>query len=350
MEPRVFVSSTFYDLKYVREQLGRFIEGYGFKPVLFENGDVGYKLNEALDLSCFAEMQNCDMAILIIGGRYGSPTSDERERDDIWNDKFAEYTSVTCREFKTAVGHKIPLYVFIDAAVNEQYRLYEANSKAIETTKLDLNFPAVDSINVFRFISDIRKIPNIQIESFTRTYDIENYLRKQWASLFQQYLKNRGESNAIEGIGEPVQDILTKLRQMEYMLEEIAKTVIGSESPKMNNVLEEQEIEQTASIFARTFEFLMLNPTLEKIEDYLSFFIDKLIECNTGNFLDLPFSDDSSDLQTFYSTFVHNDTQLTDVKTRLIFDSSFMNQLQKYKVKVIPKLLKTANLKLMKFI
>lgn len=350
MEPRIFVSSTFYDLKYVREQLGRFIEGYGFKPILFENGDVGYKLNEALDLSCFAEMQNCDMAILIVGGRYGSPTSSEQSRDDIWKDKFAEYTSVTCREFKTAIEHKIPVYVFIDSAVNEQYHLYQANSKAIETMKLDLDFPAVDSINVFRFISDIRKISNIQIEPFTRTYDIENYLRKQWASLFQQYLKDRGKSDAIEYIGEPVQDILTKLKQMEYMLDEIAKTVIGTGNPKMDSVLEEQEVEQTASVFARTFEFLMLNPTLEKIEDYLSFFIDRLIECNTGNFLDLPFSNDVSDLQTFYSTFIHNDTQLTDVKIRLIFDSSFMNRLQKYKTKIISKLLNTANLKLMKFI
>lgn len=350
MEPRIFVSSTFYDLKYVREQLGRFIESYGFKPVLFENGDVGYRLNEALDLSCFAEMQNCDMAILIVGGRYGSPISDERTDDGSKKDKFKEYTSVTCREFNTAIKKNIPVYVFIDAAVTEQYNLYQANKEAIESKKVELNFPAVDNINVFRFISNIRAIPHFQVESFTRINDVEKYLKKQWASLFRQYLHDRKRGEAIKDVEAPMQDMLSKLKQMEIMLDKIGKIVIGTESHEMDAVLEEKEIEETASKFARTFDFLMLDPTLEKIEDYLNFFIDKLIESNTGNFLDLPFSDDATDLQTFYSTFIHNSTQVTDVKMRLTFDSSFMSRLQKYKTKLIPKLLEHSNLELMKFV
>lgn len=350
MEPRIFVSSTFYDLKYVREQIGRFIESYGFKPVLFENGDVGYRLNEALDLSCFAEMQNCDMAILIVGGRYGSPVSDECSDDDAKKDKFKEYMSITCKEFNTAIKRRTPVYVFIDAAVNEQYNLYRANKETIESKKVELNFPAVDNVNVFRFISAIRTIPHLQVESFTRTNDIEKYLKKQWAGLFRQYLHDYKKVEAIEDVEVPMQDVLSKLKQMEIMLDRIGKIVIGAGSHEMDIVLEEKEIEETASKFARTFEFLMLNPTLEKIEDYLNFFIDKLIESNIGNFLDLPFSDDAADLQTFYSTFIHNSTQVTDVKIRLTFDSSFMSRLQKYKTKLIPKLLEHSNLKLMKFV
>jgi hypothetical protein len=36
MIPRVFVSSTYYDLKHVRERIEKFIDNYGFEPVLFD--------------------------------------------------------------------------------------------------------------------------------------------------------------------------------------------------------------------------------------------------------------------------------------------------------------------------
>lgn len=39
-KPRVFVSSTYYDLKYARERLERFIEAYNMEPVLFESDEV----------------------------------------------------------------------------------------------------------------------------------------------------------------------------------------------------------------------------------------------------------------------------------------------------------------------
>lgn len=39
-KPRVFVSSTYYDLKYVRERLERFISAYCFEPILFEKDEV----------------------------------------------------------------------------------------------------------------------------------------------------------------------------------------------------------------------------------------------------------------------------------------------------------------------
>ena len=42
MKPRIFVSSTFYDLKYIREDLSNFIKSYNFEPIMFEDGDIGY--------------------------------------------------------------------------------------------------------------------------------------------------------------------------------------------------------------------------------------------------------------------------------------------------------------------
>lgn len=106
MIPRIFVSSTFYDLRFVREDLANFIRNYNFEPILFEHGDVGYIYGENLDISCYKEMQNADMVVLIIGGRYGSPASGEEE--------FEEYLSVTRKEFNTAVKENIPIYAFVE--------------------------------------------------------------------------------------------------------------------------------------------------------------------------------------------------------------------------------------------
>ena len=41
-KPRVFVSSTYYDLKHLRSSLENFVESLGFEPVLSEKGDIAY--------------------------------------------------------------------------------------------------------------------------------------------------------------------------------------------------------------------------------------------------------------------------------------------------------------------
>ena len=74
-KPRVFVSSTYYDLKYIRASLAEFIESLGFEAILHERGAIPYLPNIDLDESCRIELQNADIVILIIGGRYGSPSS-----------------------------------------------------------------------------------------------------------------------------------------------------------------------------------------------------------------------------------------------------------------------------------
>lgn len=81
MKPRIFISSTFYDLKYIREDLANFVRSYGYEAVLFEDGDIGYTPGKTLDSSCYESMRNSDMVILIIGGEYGSAASGEKKDD-----------------------------------------------------------------------------------------------------------------------------------------------------------------------------------------------------------------------------------------------------------------------------
>lgn len=70
-KPRVFVSSTFYDLKQVREDLDSFISGLGYEAVLHESGDVVYGKDSPPEGYVHREIEMCDILICVIGGRYG---------------------------------------------------------------------------------------------------------------------------------------------------------------------------------------------------------------------------------------------------------------------------------------
>lgn len=77
-KPRVFLSSTYYDLKHVRERIERFLANFGMEPVLFESDNVTFEFNKPLDVSCYNEVKTCHMLILIVGGRYGSVVTGEQ--------------------------------------------------------------------------------------------------------------------------------------------------------------------------------------------------------------------------------------------------------------------------------
>jgi hypothetical protein len=72
--PRVFISSTFYDLKEVRSKLKLFIKNMGFEAVRYEKGAIPYGSKEKLEEYCYREIQNVQILISIIGGRFGSPS------------------------------------------------------------------------------------------------------------------------------------------------------------------------------------------------------------------------------------------------------------------------------------
>lgn len=182
MKPIIFISSTFYDLKYIREDLANFVCSYDYEPVLFENGDIGYTPGKTLDSSCYESMRNSDMVILIIGGEYGSAASGENK------DEFKEYMSVTRNEFKTAIDSGIPVFAMIDKNVMAEYRMYEANYNIIENEKRKLNFVSTKNINVLRFIKEVKEMLIIPIQEFEKSADIKGFISKQWADMLKNYL------------------------------------------------------------------------------------------------------------------------------------------------------------------
>lgn len=65
-KPRIFISSTYYDLKYVRADLERFIESLGYEPVRFEKGNIPYGKDLSPESYAYREIELCDIIVSII--------------------------------------------------------------------------------------------------------------------------------------------------------------------------------------------------------------------------------------------------------------------------------------------
>ena len=123
--PRVFVSSTYYDLKHIRASLENFIDEMGYEAILSEKGDIAFSPDIPLDESCYREVGAADIVVLIIGGRYGTQRSEDRR--SLEPSFFDRYESITKSEYRTARDRDIPIYVFIETAVYAEYQTFLRN-------------------------------------------------------------------------------------------------------------------------------------------------------------------------------------------------------------------------------
>ena len=171
--PRVFISSTYYDLKHVREIIRDFVNDLGYEAVLSEFSDIFYNPSDTVQNSCLSEIACCDLFVLIVGKRYGSLFPGDK-------------LSITHREYIEAQNQLIPIYAFIDLDVLHDFEFYERNS-GINGGK----YRVVEDENVFKLIKDIRAATaNNLLIPYTSVSDLLLHLRKQWANLFANQLRN----------------------------------------------------------------------------------------------------------------------------------------------------------------
>src|SRR5687767_14713621 len=76
-KPRIFISSTFYDFRQVREDLERAIRELGYEPVRNETGRIPYSKEQRLEASAYREIELCDIIVSIVGGRFGTESLEE---------------------------------------------------------------------------------------------------------------------------------------------------------------------------------------------------------------------------------------------------------------------------------
>ena len=185
-KPRVFVSSTFYDLRQVREDLDRFISELGYEAVLHEAGDIAYGKDSPPEGYVPREIKLCDILVCVMGGRYGTESQDQPG------------SSITQLELKTALENQVQVFVFIEQGVYSEYRTYLLN-KATS----GMNYRFVDDQRVYEFIEEVHKLPkNNPITPFQTASDIIEFLRNQWAGLFQRFLQDQQRLQEIRALDE----------------------------------------------------------------------------------------------------------------------------------------------------
>lgn len=215
--PRVFVSSTYYDLRHVRASLEPFIRSLGFEPILSERGNIPYDPELPLDESCYREVQSSDIYLLIVGGRYGSRTS-RHASDSVGEPTNTElYESVTRTEFEEASRRGIPCYICIERRVAAEYEVFKANRE-----RKDVKYPGVESLQVFDFVDSVsNRSKNNPTFAFEEERQIEDWLREQWAGLFQDLLRRRSEQVSLASLGNQIDQLKDNNDTLKRYLEEL---------------------------------------------------------------------------------------------------------------------------------
>lgn len=211
--PRVFVSSTFYDLGEIRDGLVSFITSYSYEPVLSERGDIFYHPDFHTHESCIQEIDNCQLFILIIGGRFGGHYIIDRKK------------SIVNAEYEAARHCAIPVFSFIKREVLEDLRLYEKN-KANKDIAGKIVFPSIEqqeyAHDIFEFINEVRNSPvNNGLFPFDFGRDIQELLRKQWAGMAFNFLTKRRLRNELEVTTSLIGNLTLASGKTEELLENI---------------------------------------------------------------------------------------------------------------------------------
>ena len=197
MIPNVFVSSTIADLQHLRDAIRETILELGYNPIMSDYGDIGYLPTKSAEDSCYVTMPECQLAVLIIGKRYGS-----KSQSDL---------SVTHNEFRKAKEHGIPTIFIIDKEVWSFKRVYDANLENGTATK----FPNMYSPkNTFSFIDEIMKSPtNNGVLPYDTATEAKTQLKRQIAQLFGNLLTSRFDPVKVQ-----MADVLSEIKTLRHEL------------------------------------------------------------------------------------------------------------------------------------
>lgn len=201
--PRVFISSTFYDLKQIRSDLEHFIRSMGYEPVMHERGTIPYGRRERLEDECYREIATCEMLVSIVGGRFGSGS------------QYQPY-SISQMELKKALSEGKQVYIFVEHSVLNEYDTYRRNKD-----KEGVVYARVDDTKVYQFLDEVHALPpNNQIRPFEVASDISEILKEQWAGLFQRSMRDEAHRPEVQAIAQILATAQTLDQLVSYLTED----------------------------------------------------------------------------------------------------------------------------------
>ncbi len=201
------VSSTFYDLRQIREDLRRFLQDeLGYRPLLSEHSSFPLSPDANTIDNCRERVeQDADIFVLVIGGRYGT-IDDETSK------------SVTNLEYLTARLKGIPIYAFIEQGILALVPIWKSNPTADFVSR-------VDTPRLFDFIEQVRSTDKVWMQEFKHAGDIIDALRIQFAYQhrhglsLQKRIRQAGDQYWLKDLhGDSLRIALDKPAGWEYRL------------------------------------------------------------------------------------------------------------------------------------
>lgn len=197
MVPYIFVSSTIRDLHHLRDVVRDTIDELGHMPVMSEHGDVRYMAAISAEDACYQTVKDCQLAILIVGKRYGELSENG--------------LSVTHNEFLKAQESRVPMISLVDKDVLAYKGVYDVRPPDEPPGK----FPDMDDPGkTFALIAAISDSPaNNSILPYTSVADVRLLLKKQLAHLFGDLLRNR-----YDPVKTQITDVLSEIKTLRHEL------------------------------------------------------------------------------------------------------------------------------------
>jgi len=161
--PHVMVSSTFYDLRRIRDDLRCFLQDdLGYRPLLSEHPSFPIDPDAKLAENCRRRVErDADVLVLVVGGRYGSIDRDSGK-------------SVTNLEYLAARHKGIPIYAFIARDVLALLPAWKAEPTRDFSSQ-------VDTPKLFEFVEQVGTVHGVWVQGFNDGRDIIDALRTQFA-------------------------------------------------------------------------------------------------------------------------------------------------------------------------
>jgi hypothetical protein len=118
----------------------------------------------------------------------------------------------------------MPVFTFIKSDVLQDHNLWQRNKSQDFASKII--YPSIDNqshaVEIFKFIDEIRLAKNNNSYfSFSLPKEIHEQLRKQWAAMFLESLRNRGIAKQMV----VTNDALAKLTSVSQKIEELTKSI-----------------------------------------------------------------------------------------------------------------------------
>ncbi len=169
---KIFISSTAYDLIDVRAELLLSLSQWGFEALGHEIPGFPIPLGMHSHDVCLAAVKQCDIFLLIIGGRYGNTYAGNNHpqyRDNNW--------SITRCEANLAYNEGKGFLTYVRDKVWNERKSYNDFVKSGKPSE-DFTCSYVNNPAIFEFINEVnRRIHDNWIQVFNNSVQLKDHLR-----------------------------------------------------------------------------------------------------------------------------------------------------------------------------